>query len=94
MESISPLAQIAVLVCIVLIIGFVVMLALPHGKIRKGTYALIGCGCVICSIAYLLDPCDIMPDTVVDDLFALVGGMAAAVAAMDAGRPDDPTWCL
>jgi uncharacterized membrane protein YkvA (DUF1232 family) len=94
MDPGSYLAQLVLLVGIVLIVGFAVVLAFPWGKIRQGIFVLIGCGCVVCSIIYLIAPNDIAPDSLIDDLFALTSGIAALVAAIDAGSPDDPKWSL
>jgi uncharacterized membrane protein YkvA (DUF1232 family) len=90
-EIFATIRLIAVLV-VVLLLGFGVLLALPHSKLKELVQPFVGWAIAALSVAYIASPLDVMPEIflgpfgLVDDLAALAVGIASAVAAMKAGK--------
>ena len=89
-EIFSTIRLIAVLV-VVLLLGFGVLLALPHSRLKEIVQPFVGWAIAALSVAYIVSPLDVLPDLIpvigwADDLAALAVGIASAVAAMNAGK--------
>jgi hypothetical protein len=89
MQKALSLLQMLVMGYLALILAFVTLLAMPHGKLRRLLMPLIGLGLAFVAAIYCLDPADVMPQSFIDDFGAITGGLAAAVAAIQASRPDE-----
>lgn len=73
----------------ILVVTFAILLSLPESKLRDFLMPIIGwCVAIFCGI-YCISPIDLVPEALlepfglVDDLGALVTGIAAARAAMN-----------
>lgn len=90
-EIFSTIRLIAVLV-VVLLLGFGVLLALPHSRLKEIVQPFVGWAIAALSVAYIVSPLDVLPEMVlgpfglVDDLAALAVAIASAVAAMNTGK--------
>jgi uncharacterized membrane protein YkvA (DUF1232 family) len=90
MEKLFAVMQMMLLCGTVLVVTFVVLLSLPQSKLREFLMPVVGwCVAIFCGI-YCISPIDIVPEALlgpfglIDDLGALVAGIAAARAAMNA----------
>ena len=74
------------------LISFFVLLALPQCKLREMLLPFVGWALTVLCGIYCISPVDIVPEAVfgpfglVDDLGALIMGIASARAAMNAGK--------
>lgn len=72
-------------------IAFVVLLAMPKSELRKVLMPIIGWAMAIFCGIYAISPIDVVPEAafgpfgLIDDVGAVVVGVAAAKAAMRAG---------
>lgn len=76
-------------------IAFMVLLAMPNSKLRQFLLPIVGwCVAILCGI-YCISPIDILPEAflgpfgLVDDVGAIVAGVAAVKTAMSASN--EPT---
>jgi len=76
----------------VLVVALGVLLALPQCKLREVLLPIVGWGIAILCAIYCISPVDIVPEAVlgpfglVDDVGALIAGIAAARTAMKARK--------
>lgn len=89
MQHALTLLPVLVLSYFCLMTAFVILLAAPHGKVRRFLMLIVGSGFAALAVAYCLEPADAMPKSFIDDFGVLIGGLAAIVAANDAGKPDE-----
>ena len=89
MQSIYGIIQSMFLCGTILAVTFAVLLSLPESKLRDFMLPIVGwCVAIFCGI-YCISPIDIVPEALlgplglVDDLGALVTGIAAARTAMN-----------
>jgi len=76
----------------ILVVAFAVLLSLPKSKLRAFVLPILGwCVAIFCGI-YCISPIDIFPECflgpfgLIDDLGAVVGGISAVRAAMNASK--------
>ena len=93
MNQFFQILQLLLLLCgTVLGIVFVILLALPQSKLRDVLMPIVGWTMALFCGAYCLSPFDICPEAflgpfgLVDDVGALVTGIAAARTAMAASK--------
>lgn len=77
-----------------LAVAFVVLLSLPQSKLRAFLLPIVGwCIAILCAI-YCISPVDLVPEALlgpfglVDDVGALVAGIAAVRSAMKAKKEE------
>lgn len=74
------------------VIAFLVLLAMPKSELRSVLMPIIGWAMAIFCGIYAISPVDIVPEAVlgpfglVDDIGAVIAGISAAKAAMNAGK--------
>jgi|SRR5208337_3674298 uncharacterized membrane protein YkvA (DUF1232 family) len=92
MGSFFGMIQTLLLCGTVLTVAFVVLLSLPQCKLREFLLPIIGWGIAILCAIYCISPVDILPEAflgpfgLIDDVGALVAGIAAARTAMKASK--------
>jgi len=94
MQSLFSIIQTMLLCGTLLAVAFVVLLSLPQSKLQEFLMPIIGwCVAIFCGV-YCISPIDIVPEAVlgpfglIDDLGALVTGIAAARMAMKKPREE------
>jgi uncharacterized membrane protein YkvA (DUF1232 family) len=92
------MTQIGEIVKTLLLVGggltglLLLLLALPHSKLRDFLMPIISWLFVLACGAYVISPIDVLPEMalgpfgLVDDVGALIAGIVAARAAMKAGK--------
>ena len=77
-----------------IVVAFVVLLSLPQSKLRAFLLPIVGwCIAILCAI-YCISPIDIVPEALlgpfglVDDVGAVVAGIAAVRSAMKASKEE------
>ena len=77
----------------VLLVGFAVLLAMPKSKLRSVVMPVVGAGLAIVCGIYAISPIDVLPEAflgpfgLIDDVGAVVLGIASARAALTANKP-------
>ncbi len=94
MTGIFGLIQTMFLCGTAVVVAFVVLLSLPQSKLRAFLLPIIGwCIAILCAI-YCISPIDIVPEALlgpfglVDDVGAVVAGIAAVRSAMKASKEE------
>jgi uncharacterized membrane protein YkvA (DUF1232 family) len=94
MQSLFGIIQLMFVCGTILAATFAVLLSLPESKLRDFLMPIIGwCVAIFCGI-YCLSPIDIVPEALlgpiglIDDLGALVTGIAAARMAMKQAKEE------
>ncbi|MCX7392571.1 MAG: DUF1232 domain-containing protein [Planctomycetales bacterium] len=94
MQSLFSIIQTMLLCGTLLAVTFVVLLSLPKSRLREFLMPIIGwCVAIFCGV-YCISPIDVVPEAVlgpfglIDDLGALVTGIAAARMAMKPTREE------
>ena len=92
MDGLIELVKMLVLVGGILCITTLILVSLPQSRLRDFLMPIVGwCFALFCGV-YVLAPVDIMPEAMlgpfglIDDFGAAVAGIAAAGAAMRAGK--------
>lgn len=92
MQSILGTIQTLIMCGTILAIAFVVLLSLPQSKLRAFLLPIASWGVAIFCGIYCISPVDIMPEVVlgpfglIDDVGAVVAGIAAARTAMTSDK--------
>jgi len=94
MQSLFGIIQVMFVCGTILAVTFAVLLSLPESKLRDFLMPILGwCVAIFCGI-YCISPIDIVPEAVlgpfglIDDLGALVTGIAAARMAMKKAKEE------
>ena len=94
MQSLLGIIQLMFVCGTILAATFAVLLSLPESKLRDFLMPIIGwCVAIFCGI-YCISPIDIVPEAIlgpfglIDDLGALVSGIAAARMAMKKAKEE------
>lgn len=94
MQSLFSIIQTMLLCGTLLAATFAVLLSLPNSKLRDFLMPIVGwCMAIFCGV-YCISPIDIVPEAVlgpfglIDDLGALVAGIAAARMAMKPAKEE------
>ena len=94
MQGIFGVIQTFFLCGTAVVVAFVVLLSLPQSKLRAFLLPIIGwCIAILCAI-YCISPIDIVPEALlgpfglVDDVGAVVAGIAAVRSAMKASKEE------
>ena len=94
MSSILGTIQMLFLCGTILVIAFGILLSMPHSQLRAFLLPIVGWAVAIFCGIYCISPVDILPEAflgpfgLVDDVGAVVAGIAAARAAMKAGKEE------
>lgn len=92
MSSVLTLVQFAIGCGSLLAVVFLILLALPQSRLRVFLMPIVGWSLAIFCAFYCISPVDLVPEAflgpfgLIDDVVALSGGIAAAMAAREAGR--------
>jgi len=91
-QTVLELMKLLVVVSGVLALAFMILLALPQCKIREMLMPFVAWGFVALCAAYTLSPIDFVPEIVlgpigmVDDLGAVILGVATAITTINAAK--------
>lgn len=92
MQSLFGVIQTMIVCGTAVVVAFVVLLSLPQSKLRAFLLPIVGwCIAILCGI-YCISPIDIVPEALVgpfglvDDVGAVVAGIAAVRTAMKASK--------
>ena len=92
MQSLFGTIQTMFMCATALAIAFVVLLSLPQSKLRAFLLPIIGwCIAILCAV-YCISPIDVVPEALlgpfglVDDVGAVVAGVAAVRSALSASK--------
>lgn len=91
MSEIFSTIRLMAILAVVLLLGFGVLLALPHSRLKEIVQPILGWTITVLSVGLILSPIDPIPDVIpiigwADDVVALVVAIASAKAAMDTGK--------
>ena len=86
------LIRLLVIVGGVILVTFMILLALPHCKLRAMLMPFVAWGFVVLCAAYAISPVDALPEIIlgpfglIDDFAAVVMGVGTAMATMNAQK--------
>lgn len=75
----------------IILLAFMILIALPKSKFRNFVLQIVGWGMTIFCGVYTVCPIDVIPDFIpglgfLDDGGAIIGGIASAIMARQAGK--------